>query len=135
MSKPGLLLDTHVFVRWIDEPHRLSRDQRRVLDRVATVRGKISVSAVTLIEIATLFGRGSKRSPLSAESILETLESVDTLDILPINLRVAREVAAMGDSLKDPNDRVIVATARIYDLCLVTSDQRIIASGLVPVVE
>jgi len=57
------------------------------------------------------------------------------LDILPINVEIAREVAEMGDSLKDPADRVIVATARIHRLRLVTSDQRIIESGLVPVVE
>jgi PIN domain nuclease of toxin-antitoxin system len=106
-----------------------------LLDRAAAWRGRLAVSAVTLIEIATLFGRGSRRSPLSAEKILDTIESVDVLDILPINVEIAREVAAMGDSLKDPNDRVIVATARIHRLRLVTSDQRIIDSGLVSVVE
>lgn len=50
-------------------------------------------------------------------------------------VEIAREVAAMGDSLKDPNDRVIVATARVRGLRLVTSDERIIDSALVPVVE
>ena len=106
-----------------------------MLDRAAASWERLAVSAVTLIEIATLFGRGSKRSSLSAEKILGTIESAEVLDILPINLEIAREVAAMGDSLKDPNDRVIVATARVHRLRLVTSDQRIIESGLVPVVE
>jgi PIN domain nuclease of toxin-antitoxin system len=106
-----------------------------VLDRAVASGGRLAVSSVTLIEIATLFGRGSRRSSLSAENILGIIEFADVLDILPINVRIAREVAVMGDSLKDPADRVIVATARIHGLRLVTSDQRIVESGLVPVVE
>jgi PIN domain nuclease of toxin-antitoxin system len=82
-----------------------------------------------------VFGRGSRRSHIPAEELLDSIESAEELDILPISLRIAREVAVMGDSLKDPADRVIVATARIQGLRLVTSDQRIVESGLVPVVE
>jgi len=41
----------------------------------------------------------------------------------------------MGDSLRDAEHRVIVATARVHGLRLVTSGQRIIESGLVPVLE
>jgi len=54
---------------------------------------------------------------------------------IPISLEIAREVAAVGDSLSAPTHRVIVATARVHGLRLVTSDRRIIASKLVPVVE
>ncbi|MGH9584127.1 MAG: PIN domain-containing protein [Bryobacteraceae bacterium] len=48
------------------------------------------------------------------------------------------EIAANVASLRnprDPMDRAIVATARVHGLTLVTSDQRIIESGLVPVIE
>jgi PIN domain nuclease of toxin-antitoxin system len=41
----------------------------------------------------------------------------------------------MGDALRDPGDRVIVATARVHRLRLLTSDQRIIESALVPVID
>jgi PIN domain nuclease of toxin-antitoxin system len=44
-------------------------------------------------------------------------------------------VAAQGDSLRDPSDRVIVATARVHRLTLLTADQRIIESDLVAVIE
>jgi PIN domain nuclease of toxin-antitoxin system len=36
--------------------------------------------------------------------------------------------------LRDPADRAIVATARVHKLRLVTSDERIIESELVPVI-
>jgi PIN domain nuclease of toxin-antitoxin system len=47
---------------------------------------------------------------------------------------VALDVAALR-VLRDPADRAIAATARVHRLRLVTSDQRIIESKLVPVVE
>jgi PIN domain nuclease of toxin-antitoxin system len=44
-------------------------------------------------------------------------------------------MGALGDSLRDPGDRIIVATARVHHLRLLTADQRIIDSDLVAVIE
>jgi len=71
----------------------------------------------------------------SLTEILGALEPGSGFEIIPIDLAVVAEFAAIGDSLRDPNDRVIVATARVHRLRLVTSDQRIIDSKLVSVVE
>lgn len=49
-----------------------------------------------------------------------------------LSARLITRVIAAG--LRDPADRAIVATARVHRLKLITSDQRIIASGLVPVI-
>lgn len=53
--------------------------------------------------------------------------------VLPVTYEVATEAALLGN-LRDPADRAIVATARAHRLTLMTSDQRIIESKLVPVV-
>ena len=53
--------------------------------------------------------------------------------VLPLNYEVAAEAALLAN-LRDPADRAIVATARVHRLTLVTSDQRIIESKLVPVI-
>ena len=68
------------------------------------------------------------------EEFFKDLQSQALLRVLPISFEIAADVASLG-SLRDPADRAIVATARVHRLRLVTSDQRIIASGLVPVVE
>jgi PIN domain nuclease of toxin-antitoxin system len=57
------------------------------------------------------------------------------LQVILVDLDVAFEIAALGDTLRDPVDRTIVATARVHRLTLVTSDQRIVASKLVPVID
>jgi PIN domain nuclease of toxin-antitoxin system len=84
------------------------------------------------MEIAVIPGQ---RLRSSVSEILGALEPGSGFQIVPIDIRIASEFAAMGDSLRDPWDRVIVATARVHRLRLVTSDRRIIDSKLVPVVE
>jgi PIN domain nuclease of toxin-antitoxin system len=122
-------------VRWLGEPKRLSRGQIRVL-RGAVRRGEpLGVSAVTLLEIAVLFGEGGDRLRVPIRELFAALEPGAGFHVVPLDIEVAAEVAVLGDSLRDPADRAIVATARVHRLRLVTSDRRIIDSKLVPVVE
>ena len=57
------------------------------------------------------------------------------IQLLALSYEITIEVAAMGDSLRDPIDRAIVATARVHRLTLLTSDERIIKSKLVKVID
>jgi PIN domain nuclease of toxin-antitoxin system len=102
----------------------------------AVRRGEpLAVSAETLLEIAVLLADGSHRLKAGVEELFGDLESSPAIRILPLTIDVAIEVASLGSVLRDPADRAIVATARVHRLRLVTSDQRIIDSRLVPVVE
>ena len=131
---PRFLLDTHVVVRWLTAVKKLSTDQARVLREAGRRREAVAISAITLLEIAMLFREGSRRSGIPAGDLLHQIESLPAVQILPLTVEVAAEVAAIGASLKDPADRAIVATARVHRLRLITSDQRIIESELVPVI-
>jgi len=131
---PRLLLDTHIAVRWLSFPGKLSREQTRVLDEAIRNGRRVGVSAISLLEMA-LLSEGEKRITAGLKDLFHQLDTNPAFGILPLTSEVAREVAALGSSLRDPADRVIVATARIYRLPLLTSDQRIIESGLVPVIE
>ena len=93
----------------------------------------MGISAFSLLEIALLCERG--RIGAGLERLLQELDTNPELSILPLSTDVAREVAAVGNALRDPGDRVIVATARVHRLRLLTADQRIIASNLVSVIE
>ena len=125
------LLDTHVAVRWLVTPEKLSKEQRRVLRESVRRQEPVGISAVTLLEIAILFGEGSTRSNIAVEELLNQLQSNPLLQVVPLAVDIAAEVAAMGGLLRGPADRAIVATARVWRLRLVTSDQRIVESNLV----
>ena len=70
---------------------------------------------------------------LRLDEFFEELQANPLFQILPLSYEIALEVASLGFTLRDPADRVIVATARVHRLRLMTLDQRIIQSKLVPI--
>jgi PIN domain nuclease of toxin-antitoxin system len=115
------------------DPKKLSHEQSRILDESASRRTPIAISAISLLEIAAL--EGTRRIRGGAVKILEALSADPLFQVLPMSVEIAMEVAALGASLRDPADRAIVASARVHRLRLLTSDQRIIESKLVGVVD
>jgi len=132
---PRLLLDTHVVVRWLADPKKLSRGQAQILAAAVRRTEPVAVSAITLLEIAVLAGDGRLRLKAPMEELLVELQASPAFQLLPLSYEIASEVASLGGGLRDPADRAIVATARVHRLRLLTSDQRIIESKLAPVVE
>ena len=130
--RPRLLLDTHIVVRWLTNPKKLSREQSRVLESAIRQAEPLTLSAISLLEIALLGSGGKLGLKVALEELFEDLQS-PVFQILPLTYEVAAEVVSLG-VLRDPADRAIVATARVHRLRLVTSDQRITESKLVAVV-
>ena len=129
------LADTHIVYWWRTAPQKLSREQRRVLDFHERLGQPIFLSAITLLEIAVNYGIGNRKYKASAERMLESLETDPLIQMLALSYEITTEVAAIGDSLRDPMDRAIVATARVHRLTLITSDERIIKSKLVKIID
>ena len=131
---PRILLDTHILVRWFTVPARLSREQTRILNEAIRRRETVALSAISLLEIAILPPEGPLRRRLSLDELFSDLESSPVFRILPLTIEIAKEVSFL-ELLRDPADRVIVATARVHGLRLLTSDQRIIGSNVVSAVD
>jgi PIN domain nuclease of toxin-antitoxin system len=129
------LADTHIVIWWLVESKRLSREQLRVVREVVSRGEPIAVSAATLVEIAVLSGFSKAQRAIKPREVLEELDTSSDFQILPITVEVATEIAAVGDSLRDPFVRTIVCTARVHRLRLLTADERIIESRLVPVID
>ena len=131
---PRLLLDTHILIHWLSDFKKLSREQRRAVED-ALQRGEcLGLSAMSVLEIA-LLSEGKRKLAAGMEELFQELDTNPVFQIIPLTTDIAREVAALGNALRDPGDRVIVATARVHRLRLLTADQRTIDSGLVPVIE
>ncbi len=130
---PRFLADTHVVICWLADPKKLSHEQSRIIEESARRREPVTISAISLLEIAAL--EGTRRIRGGAVRILEALSADPLFQILPMTVEIAIEVALLGATLRDPADRAIVASARVHRLRLLTSDQRIIESRLVGVVD
>ncbi len=128
------LLDTHLLLWWFEQPKRLSLAQRRVLDRSDATR-PLGVLDATLWEIALLVEAGRVRLALPLEEWLARATAAPRVELCATTPAMARELAALSTTRGwDPADRILVATARVLGVPLVTSDARIVASRVVPTI-
>jgi PIN domain nuclease of toxin-antitoxin system len=125
-------LDTHILIRVLAEPKRLTSGQARTINTSVQRGEPLSICAISLLEIALLSVDGKLKASL--EDIFDTVQTNPAFRLLPLTCEIAAEFAALH-SFRDPSDRAIVATARVHGLKLVTSDERIIESNLVPVID
>lgn len=125
-----LLLDTHVWL-WAGTPN--SRLPTRVRSVLEDPSNELWLSAISVWELVLLHesGRFGQNDPAWLTRMLQGGVFFEA----PLTFAVAREVGALGWSHKDPVDRFLVATARVLGLVLVTADERIINSRLVPVID
>ena len=120
-----LLLDTHVWI-WSQEcPEKLGPKAVASLTDSETT---LQVSTISTLEIARLVAMGF----IDLEGPLRKWID-DTLDALRCaTIEVSHGIAVgaytlPGEFHKDPADRILVATALLYDLVLLTADEKIIA--------
>jgi PIN domain nuclease of toxin-antitoxin system len=119
-----ILVDTHIVLWLALEPERISKKVQAVIDEARGNGAGLAISAMTLVEIATLFGNRRFQLAISIESFLHEVER--KFVVLPINARVcARMLSLPAGYPKDPADRVIGATALVEGMGLVTADREI----------
>jgi PIN domain nuclease of toxin-antitoxin system len=127
-----ILLDTHVVVWLAFEPDKLSKRAKEAI-RAARLQDGLAVSGITLFELAWLAQNGRVETTLSVESFVRQCASKMTT--LPITPEIAARAVGFPDSYpKDPQDRLIGATALEEGIRLVTHDKQIKQSGLIPVI-
>lgn len=127
-----ILLDTHVVVWLAFEPDKLSKRAKEAI-RGARLQGGLAIAAITLLELAWLAEKGRVVTTLSVESFVRRCALKMT--VLPITPEIAARAVSLPESYpKDPQDRLIAATALVEGIELVTHDGLIGRSGLVPVI-
>jgi PIN domain nuclease of toxin-antitoxin system len=121
----SFLLDTHVWIWTQAEPNAIGGKARTLLE---TTRDDLCVSAVSSLEIARLVSAKLLQVQGSLDRWVRT--AIDSIEARSIDVdhRIAIEAYKLpGRFHKDPADRLLVATARLNDLTLVTADERILA--------
>ena len=116
-----ILVDTHVVVWLALEPERVSKNAQAAIDYARQNEDGLAVCGVTLLEIATAYGKGRISLAMSLETFLRDIE--ERFVVLPISARACARTLTLPTSYpKDPADRVIAATALVEGMALVTAD-------------
>jgi PIN domain nuclease of toxin-antitoxin system len=117
-----LLLDTHIWI-WSDvETHKLSSEVAREL---ASPENERYLSAVSVWEAILLLEK--KRTRLNGDFGEWFQKSKLELGLIevPLSWEIAHEIRYTILGYRDPGDRFLVATAKVYDFTLVTADERL----------
>ena len=118
----NLLLDTHIWLWSHLSPERLSKRVTRALEDSAN---QLWLSPVSLWEVIMLAARGKiELQPDPPGWIRQALATAPTHEA-PLSHDIALVTNDTGLRHRDPADRMLVATALVLDLTLVTGDQRI----------
>lgn len=118
-----IVIDTHVWIWWVDDHPRLKRSVRDRVDAESDVR----VSAISLLEIATAVSLNRLTLRPSAQHWLSIAQTAEQIHVEPLTDAVCLEsVNLPGDFHRDPADRLIVALARTLDAELITADGKIL---------
>ncbi|MDF3075578.1 MAG: PilT protein domain protein [Alphaproteobacteria bacterium] len=118
------LLDTHALIWLMEGSERLGKRAAAAIDR-ARQAGEAAVSAITFWEVAVLEQRRRVGIDRTLAAWRRAVLDAGILEI-PIGGEIALQAGALGDALRDPGDRFIVATALREDRVLVTADQAIL---------
>jgi PIN domain nuclease of toxin-antitoxin system len=128
-SPRGLILDTHIWI-WLNTAStEISSKTVAQIDRAART-GEVFVHAITLWEIATLENKGRVTMSMPLEHWISEALSKPGVGLVPLLPNIAIESARLPANFHgDPADRLIVATARVMALAVVTRDSKILAYG------
>lgn len=127
-SERLIVLDTHAFVWWMNQPAELSADARTACEHADL----LGIPAISCWEIALLSSRGRLLDRVDIRAWLADAFKVRGTRLLPLTPQVAATAAALAPEMgRDPADRLIVATALENGAPLVTKDERIRRANVV----
>jgi|SRR5271154_3951812 len=120
-----LLLDTHIWIYLIQDPEKLGRETLRQL---SDTRNELWLSPISTWEALTLNYKHRIRlhgelSDWLARATAGTTEAPFTHEIALAARRLEMH--------QDPADRILVATAQVLDLTLVTADKELLGLGTI----
>jgi len=117
------LLDTHIWLWSLRDPARLERRVTRALESQAS---ELWLSPLSIWELILLAEKGRIPLPAPAEDWAVRALELLPLKEAPVTFQVALATRHVHLPHRDPVDLFLAATARAFDLTLVTADEHLI---------
>lgn len=114
-----IVLDTHAWLWWCDDPKRLSRRAQREIER----HEAIGVSAISCWELAMLERKDRLRFDRGVASWVRQAIGRDDTVLIPVTTEIATRGGEVYAGVPEPADALIYATAVVNDASLVTRDR------------
>jgi len=119
-----LLLDTHIWLWSLGEPGNLGR---RVAHALQDSDNELWLSPLSIWEALLLHEKGPLAISAPFDDWVRSSVARASLIEAPLTNEVAIEARNIQLAHRDPIDRLLAATARVFDLTLVTADRRLMS--------
>jgi PIN domain nuclease of toxin-antitoxin system len=120
-----ILLDTHAWWWSLTEPENLSKIAIKTIRQ--TKSDQRMIASISIWEFAMMAAKKKIRLKISVAKWLSQALQETGLGVIEISPQIAIDACNLpGNFHKDPADRLIVATARVNNLRLVTKDEKML---------
>jgi PIN domain nuclease of toxin-antitoxin system len=114
-----IVLDTHIWHWWVNQiPGKLSTKTVALIEEA----DEVSVSAISCFEMAWLVRHGRIDLNMPFENWFSQIEHSTDIRILPVTAQIGIQAVSLPEHHKDPQDRIIIATALLYNARLLSFD-------------
>ena len=118
------LLDTHAWIWALEAPEKLPDPIRKMLLEPDNL--PFGLAAISPWEVAKKESKGLLQLSMPVRQWVERATQAPFIELLPLSVDIALESAHLPAPFhKDPADQMIVATARLHSLVLISADQRL----------
>jgi len=117
-----LLLDTHIFIWYVEGNTAISQNARQLIQ---SPQNEKYISIIWFYEMAIKVKIGKLALAVSIETYLQSLHERD-VKLLPIkeNHIITYEAVPLIETHRDPFDRLIIATALFENVTILTADKQ-----------
>ncbi|MBC6480088.1 MAG: type II toxin-antitoxin system VapC family toxin [Hormoscilla sp. GM7CHS1pb] len=119
-----IVLDTHIWIWWVDENPQLSPQNRKIIQAHQT--SGLGISIISCWEIAKLVEKNKLNLQCSVEEWLELALNYSNVQLLELSIPIIIQSTRLSGFHADPADQIIVATAKVYSSLLLTQDRKIL---------
>ena len=116
-----LLLDTHIFIWWADQPERLSS---AALSALEDQTNDLLLSVVSVWEMQIKIQLGKLKLSLPLKELVNNQQETNDLTVLPLALAHVLTLDALPFHHKDPFDRLLIAQSIEEAFTIVTADSQ-----------
>jgi len=113
-----MILDTCALLWLAQGGGKLSKSARARIETAAVVY----VSAITGFEIGIKCKKGKLKLPARPMEWMQAVLEHHNVEVIPVDMRIALAATELPEIHGDPCDRIIIASARLLDLPVVTGD-------------
>jgi PIN domain nuclease of toxin-antitoxin system len=116
-----LLLDTHIFIWWADQPERLSPAALSALEDEAN---ELLLSTASVWEMQIKIQLSKLKLSLPLKELVKNQQETNDLTVSPVALTHVLALDALPFHHKDPVDRLLIAQSIVEELTIVTADSQ-----------